>query len=413
MSAHAEMLDLLQGREKNYSLALPFYNDPAFYGADLDAIFHRRWLLAGFECEIARPGDYLTLNVGRSSVVVLRDKAGNVRAFFNTCRHRGSKICLAEKGNAKKLTCPYHQWTYNLDGTLFAAGRMHDEFDPSTISLKAVSVETLEGMIYICLADEAPSFVAYRDALLPYLEPYELRNTKLAHSQVLVEKANWKLVVENSRECYHCTARHPEFVKTFFLDYRSPTLESDPKIVAFWDKCRAAGLPSGSENGEDFQMNRLRFTDGALSITMDGKAAVGKRLGKAPDWHIGTLRWEHFPSMFGHIFADYAFFFRLLPIGPEETLVTAKWLVHRDAEEGRDYDIQNLIKVWSVTNEQDRDLVERNQEGVNSIGYRPGPYSQRSERSVIKFTDWYSATMLRQLGGQVPAASARGQSRRA
>ena len=110
--------------------------------------------------------------------------------------------------------------------------------------------------------------------------------------------------------------------------------------------------------------------------------------------------------MFGHVFADYAFFFRLLPTGPEETLVTATWLVHRDAEEGRDYDLENLIKVWAVTNEQDRDLVERNQEGVNSIGYRPGPYSQRSERSVIKFSDWYCATMLRHLSGPVRPVAA-------
>ena len=411
MSRHADMSDYLQGRKKNHSLPQPFYNDPAFYGADLDGIFHRRWLLAGFECEIAQPGDYLTFDVGRSSIVVLRDGVGRVRAFFNTCRHRGSKICLTERGNARKLTCPYHQWTYDLDGRLFRANRMHNGFDPSAISLKPVSVETLEGMIYVCLAEEAPSFAPYRDALLPYLKPYELRDVKVAHTQVLVEKANWKLVVENSRECYHCPSRHPEFVKSFFLDYRTPTLESDPKIVAFWDKCRAAGLPSGSERGEEFEISRLRFNDGALSITMDGKPAVAKRLGAAPDWHIGTVRWEHFPSMFGHVFADYAFFFRLLPIGPEETLVTAKWLVHRLAEEGRDYDLENLIKVWAVTNEQDRDLVERNQEGVNSIGYQPGPYSQQSERSVIKFSDWYCSTMLRHLGDPADAISTRERAR--
>jgi phenylpropionate dioxygenase-like ring-hydroxylating dioxygenase large terminal subunit len=407
MPSHAEMSDLLRTREKNHSLPQPFYNDPAFHGADLEGIFQRRWLLAGFECEIARPGDYLTFAVGRSSILVLRDEAGEVRAFFNTCRHRGSKICLTETGNARKLTCPYHQWTYALDGKLLFAAKMHEGFDPGTISLKALPLEVLEGMIYICLADEAPSFGPYRNALEPYLKPYDLGNTKLAHTQVLVEKANWKLVVENSRECYHCHARHPEFVKHFFLDYPYPSIESDPNIVALWEKCRAAGLPSGPEHGEDFEINRLRFEEGALSITMDGKPAVAKRLGIAPDWHIGTLRWEHFPSMFGHVFADYAFFFRLLPIGPEETLVTAKWFVHRDAVEGRDYNLENLIKVWAVTNEQDRDLVERNQEGINSIGYRPGPYSQRSERSVIKFSEWYCATMLRHLDGPLRAISAR------
>ena len=107
--------------------------------------------------------------------------------------------------------------------------------------------------------------------------------------------------------------------------------------------------------------------------------------------------------MFAHIFPDYAFFFRLLPISPEKTLVNAKWLVHRDAVEGRDYDLPNLLKVWTVTNDQDLDLVERNQEGVNSIGYQPGPYSQKTEKSVIKFTEWYCRTMQGHLGGGAAA----------
>jgi Rieske 2Fe-2S family protein len=399
MSISSEMLNLLNTRQKNFSLPGRFYSDPDFYNLDVDAFFYRRWILAGFECEIAEPGEYLTVTVGRSSVIVLRDDERNVRAFHNTCRHRGSKICLTEKGKAKKLTCPYHQWTYDLDGKLFYAGRMHDDFDPSTIGLKPVQVELLEGMIYICLADKALSFEHYRQKLTPYLLPYELKNVKLAHSADLVENANWKLVVENSRECYHCPARHPEFAQTFLLDYSHATLDSNPNVVAFWEKCRAAGFPSGAEIGDDFGMSRLRLTENATSITMDGKPAVAKRLGKAPDWHIGTWRWEHFPSMFAHIFPDYAFFFRLLPISPEKTVVNAKWLVHKDAVEGRDYDLQNLLKVWTVTNDQDLDLVERNQEGVNSIGYEPGPYSQKTEKSVIKFTEWYCRTMQSYLGG--------------
>ena len=408
MSAQDEMLGLLRRRRTNFSLPQPFYNDPGFYNADLDGIFHRRWLFAGFECEIPQQGDYLTLAVGRSPIVVLRAGDGSVRAYFNTCRHRGSRICLEERGNARKLICPYHQWTYELDGRLAFAGRMGEEFDPAKISLKTVPVECLAGMIYICLAEQPPSFRPYRETLEPYLAPYALNEAKLAHTQTLVEKANWKLVVENSRECYHCIARHPEFTRNFFLGYRSATLEDDPNVVAFWEKCRAAGLPSGQEDGEDFEVSRLLFKDGALSLTLDGKPAVAKRFGTAPHWQIGTLRWEHFPSMFGHVFADYAFFFRLLPMGPEQTLVTGKWLVHRDAVEGRDYELGDLTKVWAVTNEQDRDLVERNQEGINSIAYEPGPYSRTAERSVIKFQEWYCATMARHLGGPARAISAEG-----
>ena len=405
MSTRSQMLNLLATREKCFTLPNRFYNDPEFYALDLEGIFYRRWIFAGLECEIASPGEYITLDIGRSSIVVLRDEAGAVRAFFNTCRHRGSRICLAAKGRARKLTCPYHQWTYDLDGSLFYAGRMHEEFDPKSISLKPVNVETVEGLIYVCTAEQPPSFAPYQDALRPYLLPYDIKAVKLAHSTDLVENANWKLVVENSRECYHCPSRHPELVKTLFLDYSSPTLESNPGVVEFWEKCRKAGFPSGVEDGEDFGMSRLRLSVGAVSITVDGKPAVARRLGGAPEWSIGTWRWEHFPSMFAHVFADYVFIFRLLPIGPEQTLVTAKWLVHRDAEEGRDYDLDNLLKVWTLTNAQDLDLVETNQKGVNSVGYEPGPYSRHSERSVIKFTEWYCATMLDHLGGGAMRAS--------
>jgi Rieske 2Fe-2S family protein len=111
-----------------------------------------------------------------------------------------------------------------------------------------------------------------------------------------------------------------------------------------------------------------------------------------PTNDAGSVRWVHFPSTFNHAFADYAVLVRMLPVGPQETLFTTKWLVHRDAEEGRDYDRETLARVWSTTNE-DKVLVERNQEGVNSIGFEPGPYSQVAEQGVIRFVEWYSATL--------------------
>ena len=174
MSTRSEMLSLLRSRKKFFSLPQRFYNDPSFFDIDLEAIFHRRWVFAGLECEIPEAGEYFTLAIGRSSIIVLRDDEGRIRGFFNTCRHRGSRICDAEKGKAGRLTCPYHQWTYSLDGRLRYAGRMHEDFDPSTIALKPVRVETLEGIIYVCLADDAPDFAHYEPALRPYLLLHDL-----------------------------------------------------------------------------------------------------------------------------------------------------------------------------------------------------------------------------------------------
>jgi glycine betaine catabolism A len=403
-SIAADMQSRLRSRRKFYSLPQPFYTDPGYYELDLQAIFHRQWIFAGLTCEIAEPGQYLTVTIGRSSVILLRDHAGEIRGFFNTCRHRGSKICDAEHGSAPHLTCPYHSWTYDLTGRLIGAGRMHEGFDPSGIALKPVSVETVGGTLYVCLAEKPPDFSAYRRAIEPFLEPHDLANAKVAHEMHLIENGNWKLVMENSRECYHCAVQHPELVRTFLDRYDARSPEADPAIKAYWERCEAAGLPSGVVASDQFRVSRLPFTRGAVSTTMDGKPAVARLLGNVPHGDIGSARWVHYPSTFNHALGDYAFTVRMLPLGPDRTLVTSKWLVHRDAQEGRDYDLQRLIEVWAVTNDQDRRLVERNQEGVRSLAYQPGPYSQTQEGGVIAFVEWYCRTMESALDGEVSGA---------
>jgi glycine betaine catabolism A len=330
------------------------------------------------------------VTIARSSVVVLRDNDGEVAAFFNTCRHRGSTICPPGRGKARSLACPYHQWTYNLKGQLTYAGGMHGEFDPSGIALKRVPVEVFSGMVFVCLSDDAPDFEAFSSTLEPYLVPHDLHSAKLAWQEDLVINANWKLVIENSRECYHCPARHPELVRTFFLRF---DVDADEAYAGHAQICEQAGVLGGTATGDDFQLGRMPLTRGAISMTMDGKPVCEKLLGNVSRGDIGSMRWFHFPSMFAHVLGDYAFFFQALPLSVDKTLVRSKWLVNGEAEEGRDYDTQKLAELWSVTNDQDRDLCERNQEGVSSVGFQPGPYSQAREGHVIKFVEWYADGM--------------------
>ncbi|MEP6942143.1 MAG: aromatic ring-hydroxylating dioxygenase subunit alpha [Betaproteobacteria bacterium] len=399
-SARSHVLDLLATRRKFFSLPQAFYTDPAIFKLDLEAIFYKRWIFAGVECEIPRPGDYFTLSIGPTPIVVLRDHEGAVRAFFNTCRHRGSKICLAEKGAVKRLTCPYHQWTYDLTGRLVAAGRMHEGFEREEYSLRPVNVRTSAGTVYICLATSAPDFDLYGPLIEPYLAPHDLTNARLVHETHAVVKGNWKLVMENSRECFHCPARHRELMQTFLHDYNFEEPGEDQQVHAFWAQCSTLGLHCENKEGDDFRIVRLPLRRGALSTTMDGKSAVSKLLGTMPTHDAGSVRWVHFPSTFNHAFADYAVLVRMLPLGPKETLFTMKWLVHRDAEAGRDYELENLTRVWSSTNDQDKVLVERNQEGVNSVGFAPGPYSQLAEQGVIRFVEWYCSTLGTHLDAQ-------------
>jgi Rieske 2Fe-2S family protein len=156
---------LLDSRLPGHTLPQDFYTDPEIFEFDLEAILSRSWILVGFECELPSAGSYLATTVGRSPVVVVRDHDRTLRGFYNTCRHRGAQICEMGHGRKARLVCPYHQWTYRLDGSLQAAGRMQETFDPSGIRLQRIHLENVAGSIYVCLADEPPHFDEFRDGL--------------------------------------------------------------------------------------------------------------------------------------------------------------------------------------------------------------------------------------------------------
>lgn len=406
MTTRADILRMLRKRTPGHSLPSRFYNDPAIFALDLQAIFERHWLFVGATCEVAQPGQYLTVSVGETSILVVRGTDGELRAFHNTCRHRGSRICDDEFGRAKLLVCPYHRWGYRLDGTLAHVSHMPENFDFAAHALRPVHLRTVCGTIFICMADEPPDFAPYTRAIEPLLAPHRLDRARVAHKDHLVVEGNWKLMMENSRECYHCATSHRELMRTFLDIYNFDDPQEAAEIRAFCERREAEGLPSHVAEGADFRASRLPFTGGAVSTTMDGRPAVSRLLGDVPHNDIGSLRWVHYPSVYNHALGDYAITVRMLPLDPRRTLVTTAWLVDRDAVEGRDYDAKNLIRVWDDTNRQDAALVRRNQLGVNSAGYVPGPYSPTLEAGVIKFVDWYCARVMEHLAGQPVAARA-------
>ncbi len=402
MPSTADIHDLLRRRRPGFSLEQPFYTDPAIYALDMQAIFGATWLFAAATCELPNAGDWLTVPVGDASVIVLRDREETLRAFHNTCRHRGTRLCDAARGHGPTLVCPYHKWTYRLSGELANARYMGPEFDPAEHGLTPVHLRTVAGTIYICLAADPPDFTPFAEAVSRQLAPHALETAKLAAEVDLIENGNWKMVMENSRECYHCATGHRELMRTFLDIYDFANPGEAAEIEGYWARCEAAGVPGGVAEGPDFRANRLPLTNGARSITMDGGVAVARPLGRPPRDAFGSLRWVHYPSTFNHALNDYAVLVRMLPIGPEQTLVTTKFLVSADAVEGLDYDVARLTHVWNETNNQDRVLVGRNQLGVRSPGYRPGPYSRQLESGIIKFVEWYSAKLADHL---LPARS--------
>jgi stachydrine N-demethylase len=396
MAATASSIsDLLARRVSGYSLDQPFYTSPDIYELDLQHIFYREWLYAIPACQLEKGGSYVTMRVGAYEVVIVRAQDGEIRAFQNTCRHRGSLICKEREGQVAKLVCPYHRWTYELDGTLIWAGDMGAEFDASKHGLKAVSLRNLDGLIYFCLSDTPPDFESFAELAHPYLEVHDLANAKVAYTSTIVEKGNWKLVWENNRECYHCSSNHPSLCRSFSLDPEVAGVAADGSVSAslqaHFDRCEAAGAPAQFRlaGGGQFRLARMPLQANALSYTLDGKPAVDRSLGRVAIPDAGPLLMFHYPTTWNHFLPDHSLTFRVTPISTTETEVTTTWLVNKDAVEGVDYDLKRLTEVWVATNNEDREVVETNQLGIFSPAYVPGPYSPDQESGVAQFVDWY------------------------
>ncbi len=401
MLSPSELLAQFAQRKPYHSLPQALYCDEAALQADLNAIYYKDWIFAASAAELPKPGAYVTLQLGAYPVVIVKGSDGEIRAFHNVCRHRGQRLCSKTSGSTVKLVCPYHQWTYDLDGKLMWAREMGPEFKPAAHGLKTVHCAVAAGMVFVCLAEVAPDFTPVQTAANRYTAPHGMADLKVAFQSRIVENGNWKLVLENNRECYHCAGSHPALCRTFNDD---PNLVggddslSSPVGAAHVERCEAAGLPSRYliSDTEQWRLVRIPFVGDAVSYTMDGKAAAPK-LPAMPFANAGSLLFFHYPNTWNHFLSDHVLNFRVLPISATETEVVTTWLVHKDAVEGRDYDIKRLTEVWEATNDEDRLVVEENQKGILSPAYEPGPYSPQQESGVAQFIDWYCATMERHL----------------
>jgi len=395
---------LVADRRPGHSLPAPFYNDHEIFDLDMSAVFARSWIFVGTEAEVAEPGDYRTVEVGSYSVIVVRDDDEQVRAWHNVCRHRGARILTDQQGSVGNIVCGYHKWTYGVDGRLVHAGQQPPSFDPGCFGLKPVHVRTVAGLVYICLATEPPAdFDHIAERVTPYLLPHQLHRTKVAAQVDLVEQGNWKLVMENNRECYHCDG-HPELSCSLFPTYGYEAADMPARLRPAFDRylaaedllrrdCEERGLPyarieelSGRETG--FRIQREPLDGAGESLSLDGSAVSRPLLGELDTPRLGRLSMHHQPNAWFHCMADHAVTFSVLPLAPDRTLLRTTWLVHEDAVEGEDYDVDALTDVWRQTNLQDGVFVARAQLGTTSPAYEPGPYAP-SEYQVDDFCTWY------------------------
>lgn len=401
---------LLAARRPWHALPAGLYTRQDVFEADLKVFFGAHWIQVGLECEIPEAGDTVTLDIGPASVILVRDDDLQVRAFHNVCRHRGARLLDAGNRVVSKLVCPCHQWTYETDGRLIHAQHMGTDFDKGCRSLKPVATRLIGGLIFVCFADEPPADIAQLEVVMnERLAPYGLREARVAHQVDVIEHGNWKLTMENNRECYHCAGSHPELCVSFIdLDFGFDPAALNPQDRARAEqhlaehaererRWEAEGHPSKlvaqvSDCATNFRTQRLAIAGKGESQTPDASAACAKLLGSMTRKDLGdTHLWGH--NAWNHFMGDHAISAIVIPLGPDRTLVRTKWLVHQDAVEGVDYDLHKLTSVWIATTDQDSALVGRAHAGVSDPGYEPGPYSRHTEGELDNFAGWYVQRM--------------------
>ncbi|MFI9454960.1 aromatic ring-hydroxylating dioxygenase subunit alpha [Amycolatopsis sp. NPDC052450] len=355
-----------------------YYTDPAIFAAEQEKIFERQWFCAVRAADLPFAGDFRTVRAGRESVIVSRGRDGGLRAFLNVCRHRGARLCTEESGTVKRaFQCPYHAWTYGLDGKLIAAPNLANlrDIDRAEYGLHAVLLREWLGYAWVCLAADPPSFEAgvegaVRERLgdLESIERYGLDRLSVGRRITYDVKANWKLIVENFMECYHCATIHPELTEVL------------PEFADGYAAQYYVG--HGAEFGE--------AVDG---FTIDGGSGFDRLDGVATEqdrrYYAITIR----PQVFVNLVPDHVIFHRMYPLAPDRTVVECDWLYSEEVvASGRD--VSRSVELFHRVNEQDFGACERCQPAMASRAYRGGGVLMPSEHHIGEFHSW----LLTQLG---------------
>ncbi|BCG02380.1 (Fe-S)-binding protein (plasmid) [Paraburkholderia sp. PGU19] len=403
--------ELIRSRQSGHGMPGELFGRQDVFETDVEVFFHKHWILVGVTADVPEPGDVSVVDIGKASIMIVRDDDENVRTYRNVCRHRGARLKEAGKSTVGMLVCPYHQWTYDLDGSLRHASHMGKDFDATCRSLIPVHTKIVGTHIFVCLAAEPPEDIAkLEETMVPRFAPYDLRNTKIAFEQEIIEEGNWKLVMENNRECYHCAATHPELTASFLpedfgfcpdnlneeslraLDeYRS----RNAACQASWERdgfISAAVERLDEDAVTQFRTQQLVIAGNGESQTLSTKVASTRLLGNLQRRDLGDMHlWTH--NSWTHVMSDHAVISYIIPLAPDKTLVRSKWLVHADAVEGVDYKVSDLTEVWIATNTQDKHLVEITHEGTQDPAYTPGMFSPFTETYVDQFSRWYAARL--------------------
>jgi glycine betaine catabolism A len=353
------------------SLAQRYFVSSEIFAQEQNKIFSRQWVLVGHQNQIANPGDYFTTEVAGESLIMVRDKRGTIHGFYNVCRHRGSRLIEPGSGQSATIQCPYHAWTYALDGRLMGAPHMDEVsgFDKADYSLRAVNLALWEGFVFVNLGDSPPPVTKW---FKPLAGKFSRWNLSALHSAKRIEydvRANWKLIFENYSECYHCLGVHPELSKISPSDSAENDLTEGAFLGGF-----------------------MRIAKGK-SLTMTGNAcALSIGSFGEHDFHV-VFYYSIFPNMLLSLHPDYVMVHQLRPQSPERTLIFCDWLFNPEAFKRSDFEPDDAVEFWDTVNKQDWRVCELSQQGIASRAYEPGPYSARE--SIPAAWDRYYLQQMR------------------
>ena len=339
-----------------------YYHSPEIYQEEVEKIFYKFWLYACRAEEIPSVGDFNLIQVEDESLILVRDKSDTIKAHFNVCSHRGTQLCVEPKGTfkSKSIQCPYHAWTYGLDGKLLAAPLMQEGhgFHKSDCTLPQASVHVWEGFVFINLNKNPVAFEVQMEALMGKFADWRMEELKIAHHIKYELNCNWKLILQNYQECYHCPGVHPLLTELTPVQSAQHDASSGAVIGGYMDIIKHGG-----------------------SMTMNGEAAAPPVCNVSGNDLNRVYYYSVFPNMLLTPHPDFVLFHHITPLGPDRIINDCYWLFRPEVinDPKAQAGIKSAVDFWDLTNKQDWQVCEQMQTGTRSKRFTRGFYSGRED----------------------------------